>query len=303
MEHIFIGTEAVAKGVVTSHQLRRWYRPIYPNVHAPRDRVITLGDRTKAAWLWSGRKAIITGPAAAALHGSRWVDDDVDTDLIYKCPRPPAGIVARNERIESDEWQELQGLSVANPVRTAFDLGRFQRRHKALAHLDALMNVCPYSLEDVMMLAKRYRGYHGVARLKAVLPLVDGGAMSPMESFWRLLVIDCGFPRPTTQIPVFDEYGRPVRVLDFGWEDFTVALEYDGDQHQTSRGQYVKDRRVLPELARLGWAVVTVIKEDHPVARIHALHQAMVARGWRGKIEIPAYAYSRWGPAGIAFRV
>lgn len=306
MEHIFIGTEAVAKGVVTSHQLRRWYRPIYPNVHAPRDRVITLGDRTKAAWLWSGRKAIITGPAAAALHGSRWVDDDVDTDLIYKCPRPPAGIVARNERIESDEWQELQGLSVANPVRTAFDLGRFQRRHNAVAQLDALMRVRPYALEDVMVLAKRYRGRHGVARLKAVLPLVDGGAMSPRETFWRLLVIDAGFPRPTTQIPVLDEFGQPVRVLDFGWEDFKVALEYDGDQHQSDREQYLKDRRVLPELERLGWTVIGIVKEDDPVDVIHRLHGVMTARGWRGRIQIPAYAYSRWGAggaAGIAFRV
>ncbi|MCV7149939.1 hypothetical protein [Mycolicibacterium pyrenivorans] len=301
MGTIIIGTEAVAAGAVTRHQLQRWYRPIYPNVHAPRGRELTVHDRTFGAWLWSKRKGMVTGQAAAALHGSSWIDDDVDIELIYKCPRPPRGVIARNERICSDEWLERHGLPIATPARTAFDLGRFQRRHKAVAQLDALMRARPYSVEDVLLLAKRYRGHHGVARLKAVLPLVDGGAMSPMETFWRLLVIDCGFPAPATQIPVFDEDGRPVRVLDFGWEGLQVAIEYDGEQHQTDRGQYLKDRRVLPVLDRLGWNVITVVKENDPVAVIHSLHEAMKARGWRGRIQIPNYAYTRWR-AGIAFQ-
>ncbi len=110
------------------------------------------------------------------------------------------------------------------------------------------------------------------------------------------------FPAPATQIPVFDEDGRPVRVLDFGWEGLQVAIEYDGEQHQTDRGQYLKDRRVLPVLDRLGWNVITVVKEnDPPVAVIHSLHEAMKARGWRGRIQIPNYAYTRWR-AGIAFQ-
>ncbi|CAA0125978.1 Uncharacterised protein [Mycolicibacterium vanbaalenii] len=294
MGNIIIGTEAVANGVVTRHQLRRWYRRVYPNVHAPRTSELTLRDRTVAAWLWSKRAGVITGLAAAALHGSRWIDDDVDIELIYNCTRSPGGIITRNEHIGSEEWQMLDGLPVATPARTAFDLGRFQRRDHAVAQLDALMRVRPYSLEDPLMLVKRYRGHHGVARLKAVLPLVDGGAMSPMETFWRLLVIDCGFPAPATQIPVVDADGRPVRVLDFGWEDFNVAIEYDGEQHQVDRAQYLKDRRVLPALERLGWNVLGVVREDDPVDVIHRLHDAMTARGWRGRIEIPPYAYSRW---------
>lgn len=287
-----IGTEAVADGIVTSHGLRRRYRPIYPNVHAPEGN-LTLRDRTIGAWLWSQRTGIITGLAAAALHGSRWVDDDIDIELIFNCTRPPRGIIARNERIGSDEWQQLAGMPVATPARAAFDLGRF-RTHDALGRLDALMRVQPYSVDDVMLLTKRYKGARGVARLKAVLPFVDGGSMSLPESWWRKLVIDAGFPVPTTQIPVFDEHGLPLRVLDFGWENFKVALEYDGDQHQSDRAQYLKDRRVLPMLAQLGWHVRTVVKEDNPVHVIEELRDAMTRRGWRGRITIPRYAYARW---------
>lgn len=295
MGEIFIGTEAVAAGIVTRHELRRWYRPVFRNVYVPKGHELTLRDRTVAAWLWSSRIGIVTGLAAAAFHGSRWIDDDIDIELIHSYPRAPRGIVTRNERIASDEWEEVDGIPVTNPARTAFDLGRFRRRHDGVVRLDALMRGRPFSVEDVKVLAKRYRGARGVARLKAILPCVDGGAMSPRETFWRLLVVDSGFPDPSTQLPVFDEQGRPVRVLDLGWEELKIAIEYDGDQHQADRLQYLKDRRVLPVLHRLGWHVIGVVREDDPVAIIHALHEAMKARGWRGRVEIPAYAYRRWG--------
>jgi hypothetical protein len=90
-----------------------------------------------------------------------------------------------------------------------------------------------------------------VRRLKEVLPLVDGGAASPKETWLRLLLIDAGLPKPTTQIPVY-EGGVLIGFLDMGWEDFKVAAEYDGDQHRTDRKQYVKDQRRHPKLESLG---------------------------------------------------
>ena len=291
MDDIIIGTEALASGAITSHTLRRYYRPLFRNVHAPRDRIVTVRDRAIGAWLYSRRVGIVTGLAASSLHGARWIDTDIDIELIFTYTRPPDGIIARNERIASDEWRELDGLPVATPSRTAFDLGRHRPDYEALGRLDALMRAQPFSIGDVALLAERYWGARGVARLKALLPFIDGGAESPRESWWRKLVLDCGFPTPRTQIPVADETGHHVRFLDFGWEDYKVALEYDGDQHQSDRAQYLKDRFVAPELRRLNWHVTSVVKEDDPVLVINSLNRAMLARGWRGTIQIPSYAY------------
>lgn len=105
---------------------------------------------------------------------------------------------------------------MTTPARTAFDLARHLPRDEAIARLDALMYATPFSAEDVLMLAKRYRGARGLRRLRTALPLVDGGAGSPRETRLRLLYIDNGFPRPTTQIPVVEERGRLVRMLDMG---------------------------------------------------------------------------------------
>jgi hypothetical protein len=193
----------------------------------------------------------------------------------------PAGIVVRNGRVADDEWRVVGGLPVAAPARTAFDLGRYLKRGAAIARLDALMRAAPFSIEEVMLLAKRYRGARGVAKLKAVLPLVDGGAASPQETRLRLLFTDAGLPKPTTQITVYDECGRYVRTIDMGWEDFMVGAEYDGGQHRTSRPQYLKDLRVWPKLAALGWHVVRAIKEDRDDDLVRQAWDSMVARGWR----------------------
>jgi hypothetical protein len=281
MGEIFIGSEAVASGVVTRHELQRWYRPIYPNVHGPRGGDMSLRDRTVGGWLWSKRNGIVTGVAASALHGAEWVDDDVAIELLWNCTRPPRGIIVRNERVSDDELTWVSGLPVTTPARTAFDLGRYLKRGQAVARLDALMRAAPFSVEDVMLLTKRYKGARGVAKLKAVLPLVDGGAASPQETRLRLLFIDAGLPKPTTQIAVYDERGEFVRFLDMGWEDFMVGAEYDGDQHRTSRLQYVKDQRVWRKLGQLGWHVVRAIKEDRDDELVRQAWDAMVSRGWR----------------------
>lgn len=282
MGDIIIGSEAVAaRGLLTRHELQRWYRPIYPNVHVPRRQDLSLRDRAVGAWLWSKRKGTIAGAAASALHGARWVDDDVAIELIWKCARPPRGILTRHERIAEDETTWVGQLPLTTPARTAFDLGRHLPRRLAVARLDALLNATPMPIEDVMLLAKRYEGARGVKRLRAILPLVDGGAASPQETRLRLLFIDAGLPTPTTQIPVVDEHGRLVRILDMGWENFMVAAEYDGDQHRTHRPQYVKDLRAMPKLARLGWDVMRVIKEDRDANVITRARTALMARGWR----------------------
>jgi hypothetical protein len=281
MGEIFIGTEAVATGLVTRHELARWYRPFYPNVHAPKGLTLTLQDRTVGAWLWSKREGIVTGVAASALHDAEWVDADIPIELILNCAHPPRGIVTRNERVADDEFTWAGQLRVATPARTALDLGRYLRRGTAIERLDALMRATPFSAEEVLLLAKRYRGARGVRRVKDVLPLVDGGAASPRETALRLWFIDAGLPRPTTQIPIYDHDGRHLRTVDMGWEEFMVAAEYDGDQHRTDRPQYVKDMRVIPKLERLGWIILRVIKEDRREEVVQRAWDAMVSRGWR----------------------
>ena len=281
MGEVFIGTEAIADGRITRHALQRWYRPIYRGIHVPRGADPSLRDRATGAWLASDRKGVIAGAAASALHGASWVDDDIPIELISSRARPQPGLLIRDEVMADDETTWACKLPVTTRERTAFDLGRYRPRDEAIALIDALMRVRFISTEDVLVLAERYRGARGLKALRAALPLVDGGAASPQETRLRLLFVDAGLPKPTTQIPICDHRGRLIRMVDMGWEQFMVAAEYDGDQHRTSRLQYVKDIRVLPKLERMGWNVIRVIKEDCDEDVIVRARNALVSRGWR----------------------
>jgi hypothetical protein len=188
--------------------------------------------------------------------------------------------VVRNETLADDEKTKVAGVPVTTPARTAFDLGRHLPRGEAVARLDALMRATPFSVEDVLVLAKRYRCARGLRRLRVALPLVDGGAASPKETWLRLLLIDAGLPIPTTQIPVHDAW-QLVAVLDMGWENLKVAAEYDGDQHRSDRRQYVRDIRRAAKLERMGWIVVRVIAEDRPDDVVGRALKALESRGFR----------------------
>lgn len=275
-----VKTVLIGTGDVTRHELQRWYRPVYPGVYAPKGHELSLRDRTIGAWLWSGRRAVIAGVAASALHGARWVDDDTPIESIWANTRPPPGLIARDEMLADDEVTRVVGLPVTTPARTAYDLGRHLPRGQAVARLDALMRAKPFSIEDVLLLDKRHVGARGVRRLRSVLPLVDGGAASPKETWLRLLLIDAGLPVPTTQIPVNQNW-RTIAVLDMGWERYVVAAEYDGDHHRSDRPQYVKDQRRLRKLEQLGWIVIRVIAEDRPDEIVARVRDALHARGWR----------------------
>jgi hypothetical protein len=281
MRKVFLGSEALEQGALTAHELRRWHQRVFRDVYVPKPHEVTLRDRIEGAWLRSGRQGVVAGVAASALHGAQWVDDDIPIELIWTYGRSPSGLLVRNEMLADDEITRVAGIPVTTRTRTAFDLGRYLPREEAIARLDSLMHAQLFSIEDVLLLAKRYRGARGLKALRAALPLVDGGAASPRETWLRLLYIDAGLPRPTTQIPIVEGRWRLVRMADMGWEEFMVVSEYDGDQHRTNRRQYTKDIRSLRKARSLGWIVDQVIKEDRPTDIVERARTALIGRGWR----------------------
>jgi very-short-patch-repair endonuclease len=277
MEEPIIGSEALASGVLTRGQLRWNYQPIFPDVYISRLADRTLDVMTAGAWLWSERRSTITGRAAAALYGAKWVSETAPIELLWQNNHCPPGIIARDERFAADEVTSYRGLTVATAARVGFDLARHLLAVTAVAHLDDLARATRITKQDLMNLIDRYPGARGNKRARLLIDLMDAGAESPKESWLRLVLINAGFPRPTTQIPVTD--GHCVAFLDMGWEPEMVAVEYDGDHHRLDRGQYVKDIRRAEMLDRLGWQVVRVIKEDRPRDIVKRVALALARRG------------------------
>jgi hypothetical protein len=289
MRTVFIGSEAIAAGRLTAGQLRYGFSRLYPNVYVTRDAEVSLADRTVGAWLWSQRRGVITGRAAAALHGARWVDDRAPIEMISDCTRSPACIITRNERIADDEVCRIGGMSVSSRARTAFDLGRHLPLARAVEHLDALANATGVTSAQILSLADEYRGARGVKKLRSAVAAMDGGAQSPRETWLRMLLVRNGFPRPSTQIPVLNSRGKPFAYLDMGWKDVKIAVEYDGDQHRKDRNQYVWDEQRLRLIRARDWLHVKVINEDTERDVVER-----VAAAWRFRENAPTVAAGAW---------
>lgn len=278
MGEVFLGREAMGDGL-SRHELRRWYRPLFRGVYISKWSTPTLTDRLVGAWLTSDRSGIIAGVAASALHGAKWVDHTEPVELLVDDRRRQRGLIIRMDRVADDEVMTVDDLPVTTPARTAFDLGRYQKRYAAIARLDALMRAAPYSADEIAKLMQRYGPVRGVRQLRELLPLVDAGAESPRESRLRMLLIDNGFPIPETQIPLYDGAVEPFAYLDMGWRHIQLSVEYDGDHHRTDRPQYVKDARRLPKIARRGWEVIRVIAEHTENEILSTVYEAWLRRG------------------------
>ncbi|BBZ44542.1 DUF559 domain-containing protein [Mycobacterium parmense] len=280
----FVGTEAVKGGALTERELRRSCTRIYRNVYRRRGGPLTARDRAIAAWLWSGRKAVVCGHSASALLGAEWVDAGAPAELITDRKRPPPLIVARDETLLPGESVLVAGVPVTSPARTAFDLGRRPGLTEAVARIDALARATGVGAGDVHPLLARHRGARGLKQLRCALPLVDAGAESPQETRTRLLLVRGGLPRPRTQIVVRNVFGAVLARIDMGWEEWLVGVEYDGAQHWTDPRTRANDIDRTVELERRGWRLIRVSAEllrRRPHTVVDRVRSALLAAGCR----------------------
>lgn len=257
----FLGWQAVRRGDISAYRLRTEYRAVYRNVYLPKQAQLTALTRARAAWLWSGGDATLTGLSAAAVLGSKWIDGNIPAELSRVNRHAAPGIVVRSYRLHPSETCRVNGIRITTPERTAFDIGRTRPENRAVPILDALANATDFKVADVVALADGKRGIRGVRRLRKALRLVDGGAESPQESRVRMLLVRAGLPPPETQIEFLDEFGVARVRVDMGWREWKVAVEYDGIQHWADKYQRSWDIDRIAMLEASGWVVVRVSAE------------------------------------------
>lgn len=283
MQQLVVASEALAAGDLTRQDLRRRFVKVHHNVYAPQDMALTARDRAQAAWLWSQRKATLSGLSAAAMHGTRWLPGDAPAELTRVRAAAAPGILIHRDTLVDDEVCLVQSIECTTAARTAYDIGRRIPVDEAIIRIDALLNATRCPVPDIAAIAGRYRGARGIRSLRKVLELVDGGAESPQETRVRLLLIRDGLPRPITQIPVRDAKGRVVRRIDMGWPEYCVGVEYDGEHHWTDPAAHAEDITRLEFLAARGWIIIRVSARHlrhAPEDVTRRARRALRERGW-----------------------
>lgn len=274
VSRVFVGSEAVAAGLITKYRLAKDYQRLLPDTYAPKGE-LTLEDWILAAWKWSKGKAVVTGLTASAWHGAKWVDANTPVELNLANTKPPPGVVTRNQTIFDDEVLTCRGISVTTVARTAFDVARRDTSRQTIARLDALARATRFDNAAVLEVARRHPHVRDLSSMASMLAQVDAGAESPQETYLRLTLIDAGFPRPQTQIRVPRPDGRSYH-LDMGWPELMVAVEYDGEHHRTDRESFANDVARAEYLAAAGWIIIRVLRDHRRpeiIARVRRARQ------------------------------
>lgn len=168
------------------------------------------------------------------------------------------GLTDSGERnLRPDDIEELQGLQVTTPLRTAWDLGRRRSREHALSGLDAMLRLLRFDKAELVHGVPRFRGMRWVTVLRELAPLADGRAESPGESVLRLRWIDLSLPTPRPQVPVTVTGGR-VLHLDVGSEAVRLGAEFQGWEWHSAPHQVANDDERFTLLEEQNWLVIPV---------------------------------------------
>ncbi|OAZ38946.1 hypothetical protein CBF90_08690 [Microbacterium sp. AISO3] len=100
----------------------------------------------------------------------------------------------------------------------------------------------------------------GARSLRSALDRARSPVDSPQETLLRVALVDAGIPEPQVQVAVRTAAG--VRHADLGWPEQRVLLEYQGDEHRSSRRRWLEDLTRVQLLEDAGYRVILVGSAD-----------------------------------------
>jgi hypothetical protein len=247
---------------------------------------LDLRTRAAAAVLATGRRGVLSGPTAVALHGCEAAQRSaaIHVTVPYSgSTRSRPGLVLHQNRFSPEDVTHLDGLPVFAADRALADYLCDGDKRSAFAGLDQALALLPEAQRPRLGQAVRQRlaerdDRRGVHRARMLVELATGKAQSPPESIFRLIVVEAGYPIPEPQYEVRTLAGRLLYLLDMAWESHRVALEYDGVAAHEDRADAdaERDRR----MAERGWTVVRARAADlgDPSRVLADLRSAFAAR-------------------------
>jgi hypothetical protein len=192
-----------------------------------------------------------------------------------------AEIVVHARRLEAADVVVNDRLRLTSGAQTFLDLAPLLWPAELVAIGDALMrgrHMTTETLDDRLARAARVRG---VVRARACAPLLSPLAMSRPESLMRYWLVTSDLPDPRPQVLVFDRAGIQVHA-DLGYEEWKVALEYEGRQH-ADVDQFGRDIDRYSLMAADGWLTLRFAARhvNGPTVVLDRTRRALLSRGWR----------------------
>jgi hypothetical protein len=272
------GSRASARRWVADGDWRRIFRDAYVARHVPDD------ADTRVAAL----RAVLPTDVAVSHRTALWIfGADVGHDLLHvTVPRgrhleARPGMRPHSALLPADELCLVGGVLVVSPARAVIDVARSDALVEAVVVGDASLRLGVATEAGIAVALDHAAGLRNVERARAVVSHLEPRTESPMESRYRMRLVQGGLPRPQAQFDVYDAAGHAGRG-DFHLDG--VVLEYDGRQQRLDKGVFVDDRRRQNRIADTGLEIRRFTSYDvyqRPAAAVCAevLRAVTIAKG------------------------
>ena len=218
---------------VRTGALLRAHRGVYRVGH----RAPSYEARYLAAVLACGRDALLSGPAAAHLHG-----------LLTGAPPPPEvttrtvrrvrGVRTRRcPRLDERDATRVRGIPVTTIERTLVDIAgvlSFDDLARACHEAGVRYGTTPARVDATLARRRNAPGTHG---LRAILRGEAHVSLSRLERRFLNLLREVGLLLPETNRPAGS------RRVDCRWPDQRLTVELDSYTYHASRHSWEQDRR------------------------------------------------------------
>lgn len=203
-------------------------------------------------------------------------DVHVTTAGIGPVMRRP-GVVGHRGRADS-ATSEAFGTRLSTPEQSWWECAAVLTVRELVAVGDSLVGTLALTTIDGLASAVR-PGHRHVRAARQALDLVRVGSESPMETWFRLTILDAGFPEPALNIDVHGADGVFLGRVDMAWPEARIAFEYDGDHHR-DQDVFRHDQRRDNGFVVNDWLVVhaTALDAARPALVLEQLRQAFAAR-------------------------
>ena len=261
-------TPKQARGARWRRTSRGMYVPSEVDADRPEQRI---AEAAAALPAYGG----VTGWAALRWLGSPWFGG---TDAATYLPVPLAtgkrtirsqsGIAVSEERLAPTDLEVADRLRVTSAVRAVcFEMRYARSLREAVRAFDMAAYSDLVTIDELVTYALEHPGWTGIPQCREAVPFLDENCWSPREVDLRMTwVVEAGLPRPLSNVPIFDRFGRHIGTPDLLDPVAGVVGEYDGALHLAGE-QRTLDVRRMEAFRAVGLETFTMLGSDLPRRR------------------------------------
>lgn len=221
------------------------WRRILPGVVIMHTGPPSWPQQLQAALLFGGPNAMLTGAAAARLHGLRRGGDATMIHLLIPegDRRRSTDFVLIERTIRLPDAQSVQGFPVAPPVRAVLDRARRLPDRTAIQALLAEAVQRRFCRPAELITELDEGSCRGTALVRVELADIAGGARSVAEIRAKRLARRADLPEPLWNVELFTADGTYVATPDAWWPEVGMAWEIDSTEHHLSPADHDRTLR------------------------------------------------------------